>query len=396
MVKQSSLILSFLLAIWNRGDAYEIWKESCKEYGISDSNIIGMTESLAPYYFTKKNDASCVVSIDIGGGSVDAVIFKDSKVQFALSSLFGCDVLWSGGQNLNSNDKSNPIYNHVKDTMISNLLCCKVGNNDALKKIQDGILTENSDYSSISIMNFWIYNDKIFGITKELKKKKNYAAAYVGHFYSILYNLAQAMKLKDVSIPTEITLSGNGSLYLSYIKSDLEEIAKEAFSLVYKDENIDRIKITLPEDNNIGGKEMTALGGLNYNEDKGKTIIDDKKFIYLGATLDQAQSFDIGKIDSQLINAENNELNDSLVESICNNVINMQKGLTKVFNDLNIDQDDSFVYKYNECRTQLLELLKDKNLGPLHINNKRIKNSLFFIPLRQMIFKLEESGVNNQ
>lgn len=361
-------------------DIEKAWSDGCKLFDIPGKNLNSMTESLAPYYAEVKDDATCVVSIDIGGGSVDTVVYKDRKALLAFSALFGCDVLWSGGKNLASNDKSNPLYCRLKPELEN--VSCK----SELKNIQKIMLKENSKYSSKEIINFWLNNDDVFDITSKIRLSK-YKPIYVGHFYALLYHVAQVMKVNNIDIPTEITLSGNGSTYLSYITKNLSIIAKSAFEDVYG--KCDRnIKVTLPEHLGFKGKEMTAIGGLKYGyNDESELLLNDKNIIYVGECLkDHNPSLSENK--DMII--KDGVVSDSIADTICNNVKNMEAGLQRLLNLLKMDIGD-FSSTIQEYRTTLKEIVEDKINSKYYISSKRIESTLFFVPIQQMIFKIEEN-----
>ena len=76
------------------------WNELFYKYFKPNQSAIGVPESLAPYYYFKginklQGSYKPVVSIDIGGGTTDVVIFKSNKplklssFKFAANSIFG-------------------------------------------------------------------------------------------------------------------------------------------------------------------------------------------------------------------------------------------------------------------------------------------------------------------
>lgn len=361
-------------------DIEKAWSDGCKSYDIPEKNLKRMTESLAPYYAEVKDDASCVVSIDIGGGSVDTVVYQDRKAQIAFSALFGCDILWSGGKNLSSNDKSNPLYCRLRPEVEK--INCKVD----LKDIQKIMLEKDSDYSSKEIINFWLNNDEVFDITSKIRLSK-YKPIYVGHFYALLYHVAQVMKVNNIDIPTEITLSGNGSIYLSYINKNLSAIAKAAFEIVYGECN-KNIKVTLPEYLGFKGKEMTAIGGLKYCYDSdGETLLNDKNIIYVGECL---SDYNESLSDNKDMIIKDNTLNETVVETICKNVKEMETGLIHLLDDFKMDIGN-FSSTIEEYRTTLKDIVENKVYGRCYISSKKIESTLFFVPIQQMIFKIEEN-----
>ncbi|WP_290539803.1 hypothetical protein [Alistipes sp.] len=367
-------------------EIHDVWEEGCKEFGLSGCTK-SMTESLAPYYAVDKRNAECVVSIDIGGGSVDIAVFRDSKPQFAMSSLFGCDVLWGSGRGVESNDKSNPLYRRLKDTMTKRV---KEKNNPELETINEAITADGEKYSSVEIMNFWLTNEETFRVSAELRKSEN-TPIYIGHFYALLYHIAQTMKFKGMAIPVEITLSGNGSKYLGYIRRELPIIAVAAFGDVYGEQPAS-ISVTLPDDGHFAGKEMTAYGGLRSRKMQYFIEGEIENFIYLGARTDVDNQKCLDAVDELVI--RNSTLQEELVNSICANVIAMQNGFKKLLNKFKCDCS-GFESTEKEYRTDLKEVVEHLASGKLYVKGKRVYSTLFFIPVRHMIFKLEEAIQRN-
>ena len=81
-------------------------------------------------------------------------------------------------------------------------------------------------------------------------------------FYSaIMYHIAHLMKAKELSVPTNIAFSGNGSKVISVlspVKESLEILTTKIFSLVY-DSDIKTINLII---NSKNPKEATCKGGL--------------------------------------------------------------------------------------------------------------------------------------
>lgn len=358
----------------------DTWADGCREYGISESNLYAMTESLAPYYASRKDDASCILSIDIGGGSVDSVVYKDNEPILAVSALFGCDVLWGSGKIAAANDKSNSIFINLKNIIDENIAVYK--SDSGLWEILQQICSPGSKSSSVEIINFLLDNNEYFKTDEKLRRTK-YHPIYVSHFYALLYHLAQTMKLKKIPIPSEISLSGNGSNYLRYISGYLHNIAKAAFIDVYgKDSLTNEIKITLPEKGQ--GKKMTAYGGLNATQYTNiKPDINNLKFIYLGEGIGAYSTSHENA--AEIINA--GRLSEDIVNQICENVMRMERGLSVLLESLSLDYGP-FASSKEEHRTTLKEGVENSKL---YIGAKRVESTLFFVPVRQMIYKLEKS-----
>ena len=341
-----------------------VWQDVCQEFGINPSQISEMTESLAPYYVTNKADARCVASIDIGGGSVDTVVYNDGVPKFAMSSLFGCDTLWGNGRDAVANSKDNPIYKNLIDTIRPKL-------QDELRNINDVMAEDGSDYTSSDIINFWLSNNNITKVADELSLSA-YHPVYVAHFYAIVYHLAQSMSKKELAAPVEISLSGNGSLYLGYLKKeDLSIIATTAFKDAY-DKNVNAIKVTLPSEVGYKGKEMAAYGGLKV----GAAIPQVEPYIYLGGD---------AEIDTSHVDGIMNDgvLNENVAISIANNICQMEKNLEALLKELKMPMN--IASNADVHRTTLIKAAQDEK----YVNAQGIVSTLFFAPAQQLIFDIE-------
>lgn len=344
----------------------EVWDGVCAEFGIQKDYIKVMTESLAPYFATSKEDAQCVASIDIGGGSVDVVVYNDGIPKFATSSLFGCDVLWGNGRDDVANSKANPIFKRLANTIALRL-------QGELKTINDVMTDANSAYSSSDIINFWLSNDDVSRVSSELRLS-DYHPVYVAHFYAIAYHLAQTMKHKKLNAPVEMSLSGNGSLYLGYLKHEhLSTIATTAFEDVYG-ENIIPIKVTLPSNNGYKGKEMAAFGGLKSSE----IIPQIEPYIYLGGD----HSLDISQVSNVL--DENGVLREQVANSVAENAYQLEANIVKLLDKLQLSMS-KITSGEGVHRTTLINAAKDIR----YISKRSVVSTLFFAPVQQFIFNIE-------
>lgn len=426
---QIEFVKFFPLSIGGTKDVInQAWKEACSKYGISDSHIHSYTESIAPYYADKPDNGRCAVSIDIGGGSVDFAIFRDGTPQLASSIIFGCDILWGGGKSLSPFDKSNPIFLAFVDEMIDNVkaecdvckaLCQMLGVDSVGDKKYNDAKKRDTQYSSADIINFWLGND-LFKFADNYQIKTEYKAAFISHLYAILYHIAQVMKSKDMQLPTAIMFSGNGSNYINYLGVKLvKKIAAYAFRLAYTGDegasaaagvtdaslaiagadettlfNLDefmKLSIKLPTDK-LPGKERTAVGGIQIRKESGQDFTDPATEVYYGEMLEDHGIF-ANKKKSDLVGEYDRMnkpcLNEAFVQSICNNIDLMESGLRNLLVSENLEAD--FVYMDRDTsRTTLKDCLEtNEDTSILGKSDKNIQSSLFFTPLRKLIFDIE-------
>lgn len=412
------------------------WKTVCAQYDINkDTSVMSISESLAPYYAIQADVERCVVSIDIGGGSVDFAVFQDNKPLLVSSVRFGCDVLWGGGKSTAPYDKTNPVFLHFVDKMVSSaassrdknilkVLLRMLGMKSPNDKFAD---TEKNTtrYSSADIINFWLGNrDFSFGDNNTLKK--DFKAAYVAHMYAIMYHIAQVMytTFGKKLLPNAFVFSGNGCRYIDYISvKTVKEIAGSAFALVFngdtgvdmepgasqasltldtrdtggtvetfnKDNFINKLHVSVP-DQDHPGKIRTAIGGLHIKIN-GIQLQDLENTVYYGEKMDDHNRF--AAMSRQDLVSDDDiklpRLNEEFTTSICENVATMQEGLSSLMTRLQL-RDDFIIMDSDHVRTALkasVETNADTSILGAK-KDPRIQSSLFFAPIKQILFDIEK------
>lgn len=242
------------------------------------------SESLVPFQYlihaegiTSLNKP--VASIDIGGGTVDMVVYYKNEPELITSFKLGVNTIFGNGYN-----KSNDRNGYKK--MFENIQL----NEENLLSISN--LTHNTDITDMverSIYAFTLESSRDvkdrninFSFVKSLAESGDYLIIFLLYYSAIIYHLAKVMQVKDLDMPKAVTFSGNGSKILDVVdpskKSNiLRELTELIFSKVYKDE-VD--KISIEKYNNP--KEMTAKGMIysDKNYDTKKlifTLIGDKE-----------------------------------------------------------------------------------------------------------------------
>lgn len=361
-------------------DFEDIWNELATQIlGIKVSDIINISESEAPYYYYFESgeirDISKVAIIDIGGGSVDYVVFKDTKPQFATSAHFGCNVLWGNGFSNFKNSKDNLIYRTCKEKITQSL------SRTTLNELNSNFLN-NEKNSTADIINFWISNEDQTQI-KDLLKESRFTPMFLYHFSATVFHLVQCMKIQNLEVPSALVFSGNGSKYLDFFlnKQMITDFVNFIFSSLYDNQKAN-IQVILPKER----KESTAYGGLYFNN---RSNLRAKKLVYLGTrtSIPNLHELEISKLKVQ---KRDQDLLSKVADNV-NDFVALYIEMIKRFHlvrelDLKINAED------------LLNYLKSSTLESLETGYQKLiqgvsdtdvlNNSLFFLPLIKQLFEL--------
>ncbi|WP_299681156.1 hypothetical protein [uncultured Dokdonia sp.] len=376
-----------------------LWQEKFEQiFDLNLDNLSNYPESIAPFYYYKANEgihahAKPSVSIDIGGGTSDVMIYANGEPQLITSFKFAGNSIFGDG--FNGNIKSNgfvqkyfPLF---KDLLIQNELKSEL-------TILDKIYNENA--SSADLVNFLFslkknksLLDKQVDIdfSKMLKTDSDFKIIFLLFYASIIYHIAEMMKIKGMETPRNILFSGTGSKILNIIDSDrnlgsLTKLFEAIFNEVFE---TDESNIDLRA--NANPKEITCKGGFyidkNLDVNSHKELVEfsignfnDKKVQKRTQSDDFAVSYN--NIDSEFRNGviEN-------VETFYKLFIKLNKSLNfidefgisttslKVFNDhKSTDLEDFIMAGLNAVK-------KDSD------DDEALSETLFFYPL---IGKLNE------
>jgi hypothetical protein len=376
-----------------------IWEEKFnKVFGLDIDNLLDYPESIAPFYYYKANEgikahAKPSISIDIGGGTSDIMIFADGKPQLITSFKFAGNSIFGDG--FNGNIKSNGFvqkyYEQFKELLSQNELKVEVG-------ILDKIYSENA--SSVDLINFLfsLNNNKnikdkqlILDFSGMLKKDSDFKIIFLLFYSSIVYHIAEMMKIKGMDAPRNILFSGTGSKTLQILDSDrnlgsLTKLFEAIFNEVYES-NDSNIKLKA----NAFPKEITCKGG--FYIDKNLNINSHKELI----------EFNIGNINDKKIQ-KRAQVDDSVMtyNNINKEFINgVMENLDSFYNlFLKLSKSMDFIDEFGISKTSLkvFDKNKSKDLEDFIMagldaakkdsnDDEALSETLFFYPL---IGKLNE------
>jgi len=235
----------------------QMWKNNYTTLFGEKAELFNVTESEAPYYYYKNagmlDNNNSVLTVDIGGGSTDFMIFKNEIPVRGTSVNFACNDLWRNGYNSFSNVKENGIYKSIQKRITDNF---KSTNLNGLNKQYQ----TNEKYSSAEIINFWFANENASRIS-DLLSNGVYKKVFLFHLSALMFHAAQFMKDAGEDYPSCIIFSGNGSKYIDLLsrnKNIIGEYCSYIFQSIFGEKGR-KVQIVLPETDR---KESTCYGGL--------------------------------------------------------------------------------------------------------------------------------------
>lgn len=207
-----------------------VWQSLFTRYfGGSQANIVSIPESIAPYKYYQRNFGAGidVLTIDIGGGTTDAMIVDHdgtpafiTSFRFAANSLFGDAFTDGGGVGNGFVDCFKPRIESILDS----------NNLNGVKDILQEVATSQPSADLISF--FFTLKDNIDvkkkGVSSQLDflnmmSNSSGAKTLMLIFYTaIIYHLAQFIKGKkaegaNIGEPAYLAFSGNGSKLLQIL-----------------------------------------------------------------------------------------------------------------------------------------------------------------------------------
>ena len=365
-----------------------IWQTLYREYfGDESSNLISMSESVAPYnFYSKKLGAKAnVVTIDVGGETSDVYVVENSEPKLLSSFRFASNAIFGDGYNWDSdNNGFVKIYSEeIEKSLMNNGL---LDLHEALRSINN---TKNS--RDITSFFFALSKNKVIkdenipslDFIEKLDGNEQIKHVFIIFYSSILYYVAKLMKAKGLELPLTIAFSGNGSKTLRVLSSDkstLTSYVKLIFEKVYNREydRSNELEIIFNVEN---PKEATCKGGVLSPIAQNFESIENIKCSLLGTdpeTLTEKQS--ISSIDYKSMQNIVNE-----VKNCINFIFTMQEEcgfFTKKFNaDARIAKQVKDICQKNLMEYMKLGLERRKEEMNSWGAGNIVNETLFFLPL---------------
>lgn len=388
-----------------------VWKKNFKKvFGeiVSATNLIDFPESIAPFYYFKlreglKAAAKPSVSIDIGGGTTDIMIYYDGVPQLISSFRFAGNSIFGDG--FNGNIKENGFikkyYEEIKGILSQNGLAPEL---EILEKIY------NDNQSSQDLINFFFslhenknIRDKQLNnlnFSEKLSNDSDFKIIFLLFYAAIIYHIAELMKIKNLETPRNIVFSGTGSKTLNILDQDtnrygsLKKLFESIFNKVYDVNDSNIIVKASPNP-----KEVTCKGGFYIEKDMDNLNHTDLVKVNIGNKL-SATVQSVTNVTAETIKYKH--LNKTYYNGVIDNVNDFYSMFKELSVELNFkdkfDVSNESIKVFNKIKSDdLMDYLMQgvDNLKSDTVEEDALGETLFFFPL---IGKLNElaAEINNE
>ena len=385
-----------------------LWNEEFKNYFHSDVKPTGIVESLAPYFFHKEGkehigNSKPAISIDIGGGTTDIVVYHKKNPILLTSFRFAANAVFGDGFSAKGNASSNGLVKkYVKK--FDELLSAKKESNLL------GVLSELNKKGKSSEINSFLFsvekNTKSaskaeLSYNSYLSKDDDFKIVFIFFYAALIYQTARTLKFKNIPsnegsliLPTDILFSGTGSKILNVISGDmsfLANLSKLIFEKVYGTK-YGTTKLTIHTENDFP-KEVTCKGGLLSNKDELKAIdIKGIKSVVNTNSTGLVDNLRVQDIDSKVENSIVKDV-ESFIDFFITSEDEKSPSLNKQhsFNEHYIVSKKSIDVFKEVAKEHLLDYLqegiKNYNLNSEYDEDENeLQESLFFYPIIGAIY----------
>ena len=374
----------------------ELLRNITEQIGIASTNVFGnaqyfnlepISESFAPYfYFESKGEIEVnenAVNIDIGGGTTDIMLYKNSNKYFNISFRFAANDIWGDGIRFDRDGNQLRLRDNGFITNFDNKIDCEE------YRI---FLSAKSKHSSTSedIINLLFKYNKQLGFTHSIGEKPELRIVLFLHYSAIIYHLVQFIEEKGLELPKKLCFTGLGSQYLNLIMVNSTEVKEftlklfKAYTTKTTDPNFSIVFTPIP-------KETTAYGAAIFASMQNANMPNIIPSCNLGNL--QTEEFNLEFEQSRIEAAKNDS---DFRKSV---LLNIKCFIEKTLDDRDIQV---FMAKKHVRNTKIVKtfLLGDDvcNTGKLFESYNtavaqmdgefEIKETFFFLPLKNTLYEL--------
>ncbi len=268
----------------DRGKLEVAWQDLYNTYmgGDIDNNLHVYPESIAPAFYYKSADVagSSYVSIDIGGGTSDTVIYQTSEdrqktVPVAISSFrFAGDAIF-GDAFTNNDADNNPLLKHYteyfrklvdRNSEVTYL-------NSIMQNIMSGKRSEDINAFLFSIENVEQLRNlpkmdlSLYSYNSLLRNDDQRKPVFMYFYAAMIYYIASSMKHRGYVKPKQIYFSGTGSKILNILggKEQINEFTQTILERVFNERYSEHFTIKIEGE---CPKQITCRGGVRLENQR--------------------------------------------------------------------------------------------------------------------------------
>lgn len=359
------------------------WDNLFKQYITGNNSPKHISESVAPFFWIIKKERITAgnrpaITIDIGGGTSDSVIYENNEPRILTSFRFAADSIFGDG--LNSNIDKNGFILKYKPEVI------KLLSGTNLKTVLDEIFKTGNSKDVISFF-FSLESNRIvkekninISFSDYLKNEEKFKPVFLIFYGAIIYHLASVMQRNGMKAPAHVIFSGNGSKIINILDPNpaqsgiTGEFTRLMFEKVYGSP-CDKVSLFQP----LSPKELTCKGGLLADEGNPLQIESIKQVIYGGKQGIDDSALTYSKID------------EAIKENVVNNVLSFGEILFRLDQEYNYHDKMGIEPTFlNSAKEILTDKLKIKDYLFTGIEKKKhelggnldvkLDETLFFYP----------------
>ena len=255
------------------------WEELFRTYIGGDPNHLqSYPESVAPafYYQSANVTGSSYVSIDIGGGTSDTVIYQPSEDRMhtepvAISSFRFAGNAIFGDAFAERDADSNPLLQHYTryfGQLINNDRTTGIAYlTSIMNDIMRGKRSEDINAFLFSIENVEELRDlreidrNLYSYNQLLRNDGQRKLVFMYFYSAIIYYIARAMHARNMVMPKQIYFSGTGSKILNIVggRNQVTELTQTIIERVFGQKYTERFEIKIETE---CPKQITCRGGI--------------------------------------------------------------------------------------------------------------------------------------
>lgn len=254
-----------------QGTLSDTWTEIWGAYFGPAETIKKLPESLAPFYYFRslgKLPGGGAVSIDIGGGTTDVVVFEAEKpvvftsFRFAGNALFGDGFTEFGAGSHGLIRKYAGVFkSYLADNKHRSLV-------QVLEQLENRKRSEEINNFLFSLeTNQETRDNENLRYSHKLSRDASFKPILVYFYTALIYHVAMLMKNKGCKMPRTVVFSGTASKILTIIGTDviLTKFTRLIFERIY-DEAYDSDGVSIVRERLLP-KEVTSKGGLMASDE---------------------------------------------------------------------------------------------------------------------------------